>query len=104
MRSTLPLRPATISLRPAFSSRSEEHTSELQSPMYLVCRLLLEKKKIIEAITFYRSVLVAPGVTRALLFHIMLGAGVSTLPPNCTPWLRYDGQYITADLFENPDR
>src|ERR1017187_6121628 len=24
--------------------RSEEHTSELQSPMYLVCRLLLEKK------------------------------------------------------------
>src|SRR5437764_4842341 len=27
------------------SARSEEHTSELQSPMYLVCRLLLEKKK-----------------------------------------------------------
>src|SRR5437879_8006055 len=27
------------------SIRSEEHTSELQSPMYLVCRLLLEKKK-----------------------------------------------------------
>src|ERR1017187_2824225 len=27
-------------------SRSEEHTSELQSPMYLVCRLLLEKKGI----------------------------------------------------------
>src|SRR5437762_2090441 len=26
------------------SGRSEEHTSELQSPMYLVCRLLLEKK------------------------------------------------------------
>src|ERR1017187_10679530 len=26
------------------SERSEEHTSELQSPMYLVCRLLLEKK------------------------------------------------------------
>src|SRR5437879_11052969 len=25
--------------------QSEEHTSELQSPMYLVCRLLLEKKK-----------------------------------------------------------
>src|SRR5437762_9269340 len=28
-----------------FPLRSEEHTSELQSPMYLVCRLLLEKKK-----------------------------------------------------------
>src|SRR5437762_11487587 len=38
--------------------RSEEHTSELQSPMYLVCRLLLEKKKIMKqtittAILFY---------------------------------------------------
>src|SRR5437764_8564243 len=32
----------TRSVRP--STRSEEHTSELQSPMYLVCRLLLEKK------------------------------------------------------------
>src|SRR2546423_8403300 len=28
-----------------FSNRSEEHTSELQSLAYLVCRLLLEKKK-----------------------------------------------------------
>src|SRR4051794_21993751 len=27
------------------STRSEEHTSELQSPVHLVCRLLLEKKK-----------------------------------------------------------
>src|SRR5437879_9220751 len=30
---------------PHGGERSEEHTSELQSPMYLVCRLLLEKKK-----------------------------------------------------------
>src|SRR5258708_10451248 len=29
----------------AFRNRSEEHTSELQSPDHLVCRLLLEKKK-----------------------------------------------------------
>src|SRR5438552_10290801 len=29
----------------AFQTRSEEHTSELQSPDHLVCRLLLEKKK-----------------------------------------------------------
>src|SRR5690348_18210911 len=28
-----------------FARRSEEHTSELQSPVHLVCRLLLEKKK-----------------------------------------------------------
>src|SRR5437762_9904528 len=31
-------------LAPFGAGRSEEHTSELQSPMYLVCRLLLEKK------------------------------------------------------------
>src|SRR3712207_6877192 len=30
---------------PAPATRSEEHTSELQSRQYLVCRLLLEKKK-----------------------------------------------------------
>src|SRR5258708_10797043 len=30
---------------PLERSRSEEHTSELQSPDHLVCRLLLEKKK-----------------------------------------------------------
>src|SRR5437867_9746013 len=31
--------------RPGRAARSEEHTSELQSPYDLVCRLLLEKKK-----------------------------------------------------------
>src|SRR5690348_17828083 len=30
---------------PSAGGRSEEHTSELQSPVHLVCRLLLEKKK-----------------------------------------------------------
>src|SRR3712207_9295421 len=35
--------PARSATRPA--TRSEEHTSELQSRQYLVCRLLLEKKK-----------------------------------------------------------
>src|SRR5437763_14326813 len=38
--------PAHRQTRPCECRRSEEHTSELQSPMYLVCRLLLEKKKI----------------------------------------------------------
>src|SRR2546425_8185002 len=36
-------RPVTMVIE--FRSRSEEHTSELQSLAYLVCRLLLEKKK-----------------------------------------------------------
>src|SRR5690348_18112153 len=35
---------------PGSSSRSEEHTSELQSPVHLVCRLLLEKKKRIDTL------------------------------------------------------
>src|SRR3712207_8660591 len=35
----------TASSRTATRRRSEEHTSELQSRQYLVCRLLLEKKK-----------------------------------------------------------
>src|SRR5438876_9276502 len=34
--------------QPHGSLRSEEHTSELQSPVHLVCRLLLEKKKVID--------------------------------------------------------
>src|SRR5437762_11312518 len=33
-------------------TRSEEHTSELQSPMYLVCRLLLEKNRLFYSICF----------------------------------------------------
>src|SRR5436189_3670890 len=37
--------PSRMLWRSKAQSRSEEHTSELQSPMYLVCRLLLEKKK-----------------------------------------------------------
>src|SRR5258708_30063196 len=37
---------APRSAGPPVAIRSEEHTSELQSPDHLVCRLLLEKKKI----------------------------------------------------------
>src|SRR2546422_6943503 len=40
----LPERPATAAA-PLAPVRSEEHTSELQSRLHLVCRLLLEKKK-----------------------------------------------------------
>src|SRR3712207_7630777 len=41
-----PLRARRGDRRGARGLRSEEHTSELQSRQYLVCRLLLEKKKI----------------------------------------------------------
>src|SRR5687767_15627192 len=37
--------PQAVARDPGAGSRSEEHTSELQSLAYLVCRLLLEKKK-----------------------------------------------------------
>src|SRR5947208_11641333 len=37
--------PDALRLRRELALRSEEHTSELQSPDHLVCRLLLEKKK-----------------------------------------------------------
>src|SRR3712207_7080564 len=43
-RSVFPVPGAPTSSTP-FGARSEEHTSELQSRQYLVCRLLLEKKK-----------------------------------------------------------
>src|SRR5437762_3573896 len=43
--SSLRAESSSTSERQAPDHRSEEHTSELQSPMYLVCRLLLEKKK-----------------------------------------------------------
>src|SRR5258708_20491947 len=42
-----PLRTAIEDIAPI--ARSEEHTSELQSPDHLVCRLLLEKKKKIKS-------------------------------------------------------
>src|SRR5258707_2582331 len=38
-------KPAFVRISPKLNIRSEEHTSELQSRQYLVCRLLLEKKK-----------------------------------------------------------
>src|SRR5438270_5347044 len=58
--------PAAVGLREvaagksARTSRSEEHTSELQSQSNLVCRLLLEKKKVNladEILTFLRCIL-----------------------------------------------
>src|SRR2546429_4525413 len=38
-------RPRAVGLGSVHPTRSEEHTSELQSRLHLVCRLLLEKKK-----------------------------------------------------------
>src|SRR5437660_5307512 len=50
-----PARPTVASRARIAPSRSEEHTSELQSRGHLVCRLLLEKKKELERTTTRRS-------------------------------------------------
>src|SRR2546422_6529057 len=57
--------------------RSEEHTSELQSRLHLVCRLLLEKKKTIDntALQAFLSDLV---VKDLILSAVALNASVST--------------------------
>src|SRR2546422_1259448 len=39
-------RPPRVERRPPGAAGSEEHTAELQAPLHLVCRLLLEKKNI----------------------------------------------------------
>src|SRR3712207_8019202 len=58
--STLSAEPGTArnpARPPRAHGRSEEHTSELQSRQYLVCRLLLEKKKIFSpCLTLFRIV------------------------------------------------
>src|SRR5438445_9382502 len=67
-----PLRsiPFSTGKRSSCSARSEEHTSELQSRQYLVCRLLLEKKN-------NASGFVNPNVTRTW------NDAATTHVPNC---------------------
>src|SRR5258708_15201135 len=58
------------------SPRSEEHTSELQSPDHLVCRLLLEKKNII----LTRSTLLRPAYGLSLRLAIPRTPAQATAP------------------------
>jgi putative peptide zinc metalloprotease protein len=44
-----------------------------------------------------------PGIPRAVMFNVMLIAGVSTVLFNANPLLRFDGYYILADLIEIPN-
>ena len=44
-----------------------------------------------------------PGVARAVLYNVMLIAGVSTVFFNANPLLRYDGYYILSDLIQIPN-
>src|SRR3712207_7999606 len=58
-----PLRFGGISATGLDLTRSEEHTSELQSRQYLVCRLLLEKKKQKICLPFHHTNLEPPHLT-----------------------------------------
>src|SRR5256885_11247659 len=70
--------------------RSEEHTSELQSPCNLVCRLLLEKKKKIDAYSHEAS--------------ISLRAGHNPPPHLCSLYHLYNDLILwpTFSLIVNP--
>src|SRR3712207_8573888 len=70
---------ASLRSRPSIlRSRSEEHTSELQSRQYLVCRLLLEKKKYAN---MHPSHQVVPLLVLKSLIHFTLNVVVATLSP-----------------------
>ncbi|MFG6433441.1 biotin/lipoyl-binding protein [Roseateles sp. LYH14W] len=55
------------------------------------------------AAAFLAWLVVEPGLVRALLFNVMLVAGVSTLVFNGNPLLRYDAYYILIDLVGIPN-
>ncbi|WP_187640114.1 peptidase M50 [Bosea sp. F3-2] len=55
------------------------------------------------AVAFLLWTLVEPGLVRAVLFNVMVIAGVSTVIFNGNPLLRYDAYYILADLIEIPN-
>ena len=57
----------------------------------------------VAALAFYAWLAIEPGIWRAVLFNVMLVAGVSTLVFNGNPLLRYDAYYILADLIEIPN-
>ena len=57
----------------------------------------------IAALAFYLWLMIEPGIVRAVLFNVMIIAGVSTLIFNGNPLLRYDAYYILADLIEMPN-
>ncbi len=57
----------------------------------------------IAALAFYLWLAVEPGPVRAVLYNIMIIAGVSTLLFNGNPLLRYDAYYILSDLTEIPN-
>src|SRR5256885_4702172 len=73
-RMSLPSRQAVVK----FLRRSEEHTSELQSPCNLVCRLLLEKKKALPHVN------VLSEISFNKVPHYLVAADVVAVPQRVT--------------------
>src|SRR5260370_14596879 len=65
--------PAGSRNHPARDARSEEHTSELQSHLNLVCRLLLEKKNPGQRGKYWPN--------QRAIYHIVRGPAASIYPP-----------------------
>ena len=57
----------------------------------------------IAALAMFFWVELEPGLVRAILFNVMLIAGISTVIFNANPLLRFDGYYIFSDLIEIPN-
>src|SRR5438876_5908053 len=62
---------ARLAVTPMGNTRSEEHTSELQSPVHLVCRLLLEKKKYMQGITLTCLIILRE---RAIIIYLLISS------------------------------
>src|SRR5256885_7986111 len=73
-------------------ARSEEHTSELQSPCNLVCRLLLEKKKSTAPVSFKTSSIMT--VEDCFLSVTRTVTNATSVTTNCS-FLGYDCTYST---------
>jgi putative peptide zinc metalloprotease protein len=57
----------------------------------------------IAALALFAWLHAEPGVVRAILYDVMLIAGISTVLFNANPLLRFDGYYILADLLQMPN-
>src|SRR5687768_17821492 len=83
----------------AVASRSEEHTSELQSRLHLVCRLLLEKKKYERDLlwTYTRNSLIVTAITVsvALVISFLSGIAISRLLFRCDAGILFTVQFNT---------
>src|SRR5262245_63457374 len=94
--------PSVRAALPQTEPRSEEHTSELQSLRHLVCRLLLEKKKIILATPEHVH---ATTIARLVQLYTVRASGrreVGLAPPRLRVDVTIDALEAATDRYVNP--